>query len=116
MEISKTPEERKEELFAEESEAITREFTRVGNKWCSCVMTRLTLISANVFLDKEDGKLPEEIADKFFNDITDFEHSVRESLQSYVDAELPPEELRTPIINRLVELKYEIEQATLQNE
>lgn len=110
MHQPKTPEERKGDIAAEEADAINNEFKRVGNKWLNCVMTRLTSISGNVMVHKEDGKLTDEQATSFYGQIRAIDTSATELLVNFDSGVLPPEDLRTSVINQIADLKYQIEE------
>ena len=58
----------------------------------------------------------EEDANRLDQQLRDIEQFAKESLADFGNGELPPENLRHEIINKIVDLQYELEQLIPQSE
>jgi len=107
-----SPEIRKDQIFAEEESATIEEMTRVKNKWLSCVRTRLTVIVTSIEVARMDGVIDDEKANEYSRKASQVEDFVAalESKNLLEAGEPPTQEIKDKVLNRLVELRYELEQ------
>lgn len=84
---------------------ISNEFNQKNrNSWGSCMRTRLTVINSCVYLLHERTLISDEDNNSFLEKIGELLGEAKKLQDLYPEKQLPPEDVRNPIIDRLQSL------------
>lgn len=115
MEKEQLSEERMEEIYLIEKEAINKDFNTGDDcNWFSCVRTRLFLINNTIEIANMSKKLSDKTAESYKSLSSEIVSLVeyyekKDFKKGEVDFEAAQEE----VLNKIVELRYELEQSIL---